>query len=96
MDIICVLTKTGSIISILLDDVEPPRAGHRPAVDVLFEDNSQYNDFDKIVVIMTGMGSDGAIGLTNIKSKMEMSSPLPNQRKHASFMECQKLQLKLI
>ena len=63
------LTKTGSIYSILLDDVEPPRAGHRPAVDVLFEDNSQYNDFDKIVVIMTGMGSDGAIGLQKLKAK---------------------------
>lgn len=63
------LTKTGSMYSILLDDVEPPRAGHRPAVDVLFEDNSQYNDFDKIVVIMTGMGSDGAIGLHKLKAK---------------------------
>ena len=65
------ITKNGSIYSILLDDVEPPRAGHRPAVDVLFEDNSQYNDFDKIVVIMTGMGSDGAIGLTQLKAKWE-------------------------
>ena len=63
------LTKTGSTYSILLDDIEPPRAGHRPAVDVLFEDNSQYNDFDKIVVIMTGMGSDGAIGLQKLKEK---------------------------
>ena len=52
-----------------LDDKEPPRAGHRPAVDVLFEDNSQFNDFDKIAVIMTGMGSDGAIGLKTLKSK---------------------------
>ena len=49
--------------------IEPPRAGHRPAVDVLFEDNSQYNDFDKIVVIMTGMGSDGANGLHKLKAK---------------------------
>ena len=64
-DIICELTKTGSTYSIVLDDDEPPRSGHRPAVDVLFEDNSQYNDFDKIAVIMTGMGSDGAKGLKN-------------------------------
>ncbi|WP_397469475.1 chemotaxis response regulator protein-glutamate methylesterase [Psychrobacillus sp.] len=61
------IAKVGSTYSIVLDNKEPPRAGHRPAVDVLFEDNSKYNDFDKIAVIMTGMGSDGAKGLKELK-----------------------------
>ena len=44
-----------------------PRSGHRPSVDVMFEDVSHYNDFDKIAVIMTGMGYDGSKGLTALK-----------------------------
>ncbi len=59
--------KTGSVYTIKLDDIEPPRGGHRPSVDVLLEDNSMYNDFDKITVIMTGMGSDGSNGLKQLK-----------------------------
>lgn len=61
------LKKTGSVYTIVLDNVEPPRVGHRPAVDVLFEDNSKFNDFDKIAVILTGMGSDGSLGLQKLK-----------------------------
>lgn len=62
------IQKRVSAYYIVLDDKEPPRAGHRPAVDVLFEDNSQFNDFDKIAVIMTGMGSDGSLGLKLLKN----------------------------
>ncbi|WP_342601315.1 chemotaxis response regulator protein-glutamate methylesterase [Psychrobacillus sp. FSL H8-0483] len=61
------MQKTGSTYTIVLDDKEPPRAGHRPAIDVLLEDASRYNDFDKIAVIMTGMGSDGSRGLQKLK-----------------------------
>ena len=61
------IQKKGSAYYIVLNDKEAPRAGHRPAVDVLFEDNSQFNDFDKIAVIMTGMGSDGSLGLKQLK-----------------------------
>lgn len=61
------IQKRTSSYYIVLDDKEAPRAGHRPAVDVLFEDNSQFNDFDKIAVIMTGMGSDGSLGLKELK-----------------------------
>ncbi|WP_093060281.1 chemotaxis response regulator protein-glutamate methylesterase [Psychrobacillus sp. OK028] len=61
------IQKRISSYYIVLDDKEAPRAGHRPAVDVLFEDNSQFNDFDKIAVIMTGMGSDGSLGLKKLK-----------------------------
>ena len=61
------IQKRTSSYYIVLDDKEAPRAGHRPAVDVLLEDNSQFNDFDKIAVIMTGMGSDGSLGLKELK-----------------------------
>ena len=60
------IQKTGSEFSVVLDNVEPPRVGHRPSVDVLFEDVSKSNHFDKLAVIMTGMGSDGARGLQKL------------------------------
>lgn len=61
------LRKVSSSFEIVLDNVEPPRSGHRPAVDVMFEEVSKYNDFDKIAVIMTGMGHDGSKGLVSLK-----------------------------
>lgn len=61
------LRKVGSSFGIVLDQTEPPRSGHRPSVDVMFEDVSQYNDFDKVAVIMTGMGYDGSKGLVALK-----------------------------
>lgn len=61
------LRKTGTAFGIVLDQTEPPRSGHRPSVDVLFEDVSRFNEFDKIAVIMTGMGHDGSKGLTALK-----------------------------
>ncbi|WP_170007395.1 protein-glutamate methylesterase/protein-glutamine glutaminase [Bacillus fonticola] len=45
----------------------PPRKGHRPAVDVLFEEVSQLERFAKIAVVMTGMGSDGRAGVELLK-----------------------------
>ena len=62
------LRKAGTAFGIVLDQTEPPRAGHRPSVDVLFEDVSRFHEFDKIAVIMTGMGYDGSKGLTALKS----------------------------
>lgn len=61
------LRKVGISFGIVLDQTEPPRSGHRPSVDVMFEDVSQYDDFDKIAVIMTGMGYDGSKGLIELK-----------------------------
>lgn len=61
------IRKIGSTFAVVLDQTEPPRSGHRPAVDVMFEDISQYSDFDKIAVIMTGMGYDGSKGLVELK-----------------------------
>ena len=62
------LRKVGQSFGIVLDQTTPPRSGHRPSVDVMFEDVSQYDDFDKIAVVMTGMGYDGSQGLKQLKS----------------------------
>ncbi|MEK5391967.1 chemotaxis response regulator protein-glutamate methylesterase [Margalitia sp. FSL K6-0131] len=47
----------------------PPLNGHRPSVDIMFQSISQLPNYDKIAVIMTGMGSDGAQGLIELKKK---------------------------
>ncbi|MBS4177102.1 chemotaxis protein CheB [Lederbergia citrea] len=44
-----------------------PVNGHRPSVDVLFESISHFKKYEKIAVIMTGMGNDGAAGLIKLK-----------------------------
>lgn len=61
------LRKIGMSFGIVLDAEEPARSGHRPSVDVMFESVSQYADFDKVAVVMTGMGHDGAEGLKALK-----------------------------
>ncbi|OMC88795.1 chemotaxis response regulator protein-glutamate methylesterase [Viridibacillus sp. FSL H7-0596] len=62
------LRKIGMSYGITLDAQEPPRGGHRPSVDVLFEDTCQFHEIDKIAVIMTGMGADGTKGLIQLKN----------------------------
>lgn len=61
------IRKVGQSYIVDLDNQTPPRAGHRPSVDVMFESVSKFNDFDKVAVIMTGMGSDGTKGLIELK-----------------------------
>lgn len=46
---------------------EEPRHGHRPSVDMLFESLIPYSELIRHTVIMTGMGSDGAQGMKNLK-----------------------------
>ncbi|MBS4198975.1 chemotaxis protein CheB [Bacillus sp. FJAT-49732] len=55
----------GKAIVKILDS--PTVNGHRPSVDVLFNSIHQLTNFDKIGVIMTGMGADGAAGLIELK-----------------------------
>lgn len=62
------LKKVGTSFGIVLDNQESPRSGHRPSVDVMFEDASKFDEFDKIAVIMTGMGYDGSKGLKALKN----------------------------
>lgn len=45
---------------------DPPRRGHRPAADVLFESCAQLS-CRGVGVIMTGMGQDGASGLLALR-----------------------------
>ncbi|HZG84380.1 chemotaxis response regulator protein-glutamate methylesterase [Paenibacillus sp.] len=45
----------------LTDD--PPKSGHRPSVDMLFESLAECRELDRTAVLMTGMGSDGAKGM---------------------------------
>ncbi|WP_246939880.1 protein-glutamate methylesterase/protein-glutamine glutaminase [Bacillus pinisoli] len=52
----------------------PPKNGHRPAVDVLFDSISDITDYAKVAVIMTGMGSDGTEGLKRLKDSGEVKS----------------------
>jgi two-component system chemotaxis response regulator CheB len=46
---------------------EEPRSGHRPSVEVLFESLIPMKDFDRHIIIMTGMGSDGAKTMKMLK-----------------------------
>lgn len=46
---------------------DDPRNGHRPSVDVLFESLVPLTELKRVAVIMTGMGSDGARGLKELK-----------------------------
>lgn len=48
-------------------DESPPIKGLRPSVDVTLEYISQFKSINKMAVILTGMGSDGAKGVRMIK-----------------------------
>ncbi|WP_398295305.1 chemotaxis response regulator protein-glutamate methylesterase [Sporosarcina saromensis] len=54
--------------NVRLDEIEPPRKGHRPAVDVLLESASNFPAIQFLSVIMTGMGHDGKEGLQTLKA----------------------------
>ncbi|GAC91743.1 chemotaxis-specific methylesterase [Anoxybacillus flavithermus NBRC 109594] len=58
--------RVGTSLAIHLDE-GAPRNGHRPSVDVMFESLSALTDYEKVAVIMTGMGSDGTAGLKQLK-----------------------------
>ncbi|NNV05002.1 chemotaxis response regulator protein-glutamate methylesterase [Geobacillus sp. C56-T2] len=61
-----VVCKENGALQARLDE-SPPRAGHRPAVDVLFESLATIDDVRKVAVVMTGMGTDGTAGLKKLK-----------------------------
>ncbi|MCF6410587.1 protein-glutamate methylesterase/protein-glutamine glutaminase [Pseudalkalibacillus salsuginis] len=61
--------KNGVVIE--LDDDTPPNRGHRPSVDEMFYSLSRLKDYQKIAVIMTGMGSDGTEGLLALKKEAD-------------------------
>ncbi|MFB4162686.1 chemotaxis response regulator protein-glutamate methylesterase [Alteribacillus sp. JSM 102045] len=47
----------------------PPQNSHRPSVDVLFSSLAELEDYSGAALIMTGMGSDGAKGLVEMKKR---------------------------
>jgi two-component system chemotaxis response regulator CheB len=61
-----VLRRSGASYFVKLSD-EPPVNRHKPSVDVLFESMAKYAGSNSLGIIMTGMGSDGARGLLNMK-----------------------------
>lgn len=56
----------GSAIAIQLDQ-SLPENGHRPSVDTMLNSLAALRNYSIITVIMTGMGSDGAKGLLELK-----------------------------
>jgi two-component system chemotaxis response regulator CheB len=48
---------------------EPPRGGHKPSVDTLFESVLALQELKRHIVIMTGMGSDGAKTMLELKKQ---------------------------
>ncbi len=60
------LRKVGSSIVVTLDQTDP-EGGHRPAANVTFRSASAIQGVEKVTVIMTGMGTDGADGLIKLK-----------------------------
>ncbi|WP_225445421.1 protein-glutamate methylesterase/protein-glutamine glutaminase [Paenibacillus arenosi] len=46
--------------------VTAPRSGHRPSVDVLFESLLPFDGFERHILLLTGMGSDGARSMNTL------------------------------
>src|SRR5690606_19524053 len=61
--------RTNNLIAHLTET--EPVSGHRPSVNVLFESLSTIQNYDKIAVILTGMGADGSAGLIKLKEKSD-------------------------
>ncbi|MFJ8256829.1 chemotaxis response regulator protein-glutamate methylesterase [Peribacillus asahii] len=77
--------KIGTGLAIVLEQSEP-RNGHRPSVDVMFESvANELIDFRKTTVIMTGMGSDGANGLIELKRKGQVKAIAESQETSIVF-----------
>ncbi len=60
-----VIKRAGSLFIHLHE--APPIRGHRPSVDTLFRSIGNLETYQKIAVILTGMGNDGTAGLKQLK-----------------------------
>jgi len=61
-----ILHRSGARYYVQLKD-GPLVARHRPSVDVLFRSAARYAGSNAVAVIMTGMGDDGARGMSEMK-----------------------------
>lgn len=59
--------QTSQRLTIHLDQTESFK-GHRPSANHLFQSLTSLADYKIIAVVMTGMGSDGTLGLRKLKS----------------------------
>lgn len=66
-------------------DQSPPKNGHRPSVDILFESVSKMTEFAKVAVIMTGMGADGSQGIIDLKTKGNVAAIAESQNTSIVF-----------
>lgn len=67
-----IVRKSGMALTIELNQ-NPLVNGHRPSVDVLFNSVAKLKRYNKLAVILTGMGRDGAMGLKKIKEANDQS-----------------------
>lgn len=59
------LRRSGAGLQVVLDN-GPKVSGHRPSVDVMFASTAKVCPRHCVGVVMTGMGSDGAQGITQL------------------------------
>ena len=52
---------------------EPPREGVRPCANYMYESLADCGYEEVICAVLTGMGSDGTVGIRNLKQKKNVS-----------------------
>lgn len=62
-----VVVEKRSLASVVHLNQDPPRNGHRPSADVLFESVVKEYQANALGIIMTGMGKDGAAELAEMR-----------------------------
>lgn len=60
------LARVGETLVARLDR-EPSQVSHRPSVDVLFESAAEVVGKRSLAVLLTGMGTDGAVGMLQVR-----------------------------
>jgi two-component system chemotaxis response regulator CheB len=73
------VTKEGQFEYRIRLSQEEPRLGHRPSVDVMYESIIPYQELKRHIVIMTGMGSDGANGMKLLRDAGAVSTIAESQ-----------------
>ena len=64
-----IMVEHRAISNVIRTTEDPPRNGHRPSADVLFESIAKVYENRSLGVIMTGMGRDGAVEITEMRKK---------------------------